>query len=73
MAPKGLRQFAVEVAAKQFTQADLDAAIAAERERCFRVAASYDASPLAHDPHAQHTAQMVAVSIARAIRNQEKP
>jgi hypothetical protein len=53
---------------KIFTPAEMDAAIAAEREACAKVAITYDSEPWKHTPAYSHVADMVSIEIGKAIR-----
>jgi len=43
-------------------------AVAKEREACAKVALTYDSQPWSHVPASAHVADMVSISIGKAIR-----
>jgi len=55
-------------AAMKAAEKAVDSAIALEREACAKVALTYDSQPWSHAPASAHVADMVSISIGKAIR-----
>ena len=64
-------KLAVEKEREEFAVHAVDIArraIAEEREACAKVALAYDSQPWSHVPASAHVADMVSISIGKAIR-----